>query len=58
MSDEKQAYVRLKLHEPAIIDQFVCYSEDGMETEPAHRVLIHAKGMYERGSDEDRKAHV
>jgi hypothetical protein len=51
VSDEKQAYVRLELHDPTIIDLFVCYSEAGMEAEPAHRVLVHLKGNYAIGSD-------
>ena len=54
MSDEKPetfAYVRLKLHDPTIVDLFICYSEAGMEAEPAHRVLVHLKGDYDVGSD-------
>jgi hypothetical protein len=49
--DQNRAYVRLKLHDLTIIDQFVCFSEYGMEAEPAHRVLVHAKGNYAQGSD-------
>jgi hypothetical protein len=54
VSDEKPetfAYVRLKLHDPTIVDLFICYSEAGMEAEPAHRVLVHLKGDYDVGSD-------
>jgi hypothetical protein len=51
LSDEKKAYIRLKLHDLTIIDQFICYSECGLEAEPAHRVLINAKGEYDSRSD-------
>lgn len=51
MSDEKEAHVQLKLRDLTIIDQFICYSEYGIEAEPKHRVLVNAKGDYHRQSD-------
>lgn len=51
VSDAKQTHVRFKLRDLTIIDQFICYSEYGMEAEPAHKVLVHAKGDYDLQSD-------
>jgi len=52
VSDENEVYVQLKLHDFKIIDQFICYSEHGMDAEPAHRVLVNAKGDYDHRSDD------
>jgi hypothetical protein len=51
LSEEKKAYIRLKLRDLTIIDQFICYSEFGVEAEPTHRVLVNAKGDYDARSD-------
>lgn len=51
LSDEKKAYVRLTLHDLTIIDEFICFSQSGMEAEPIHRVLVNARGEYELRSD-------
>jgi hypothetical protein len=51
LSDEKKAYIRLALQDFTIIDRLICYSAYDMEAEPAHRVLVNAKGIYDSFHD-------
>jgi hypothetical protein len=58
VGDEKQAYVRLKLRDLTIIDQFICYSEYGIAAEPTHRALKRFDAASETSAVDLESVHI